>query len=99
MTCDPPTHRVTVKKNSFIRPKKKGVGLGGLGESGDSSGESVWWWSDSGLFAAAAITSKWVGPKTKQTCGSKKRGGCRGGEPRKLLLEVYGAWRPGSAAA
>jgi hypothetical protein len=31
-------------------------------------------------------TSKWVGPKTKQTCGSKKRGGCRGGEPRKLLL-------------
>ena len=56
LTCDPPTHRVTVKKNSFIRPKKKGVGLGGLGESGDSSGESVWWWSDSGLFAAAAIT-------------------------------------------
>ena len=42
---------------------------------GDSSGESVGW-SDSGLFAAVPgnNTRKWVGPKTKQTYGSKKRG-------------------------
>ena len=89
LTCDPPTRRVTVKKTVSYDRKKRGWGWGVSRVVGDSSGESVGW-SDSGLFAAVPgnNTRKWVGPKTKQTYGSKKRGGCRGGEPRKLLLSM-----------
>ena len=94
LTCDPPTRRVTVKKTVSYDRKKRGWGWGGRVSRvsrvvGDSSGESVGWSespSDSGLFAAVPgnNTRKWVLKQNRHTV--QRRGGCRGGEPRKLLF-------------